>query len=202
MGWSSTKHLSTPSCVCCALTCCFSTSVICLFTELITFLADGRLWTIVDYFVFNTWLLRVYWYSLFDRQRIGRRADRASDRDRRRDEHELVDAVGGAILGEVFERENLAHGHAHDRDGDPVPRLVDAAFGVVRPHLAAPGVAGQRRELGLGDELQRLESKARRVAAGIAVPATGLETALHLPGAHDDVVAALACGVLLLRGDV
>src|ERR1700682_1138102 len=34
-------------------------------------------------------------------------------------------------------------------------------------------------------------SNARRGAARIAVPAAGLEAALHLPGAHDHVVAAL-----------
>ena len=39
------------------------------------------------------------------RQRIGRRADRAGDRDRRRHEHEFVDAVGSAILGEILDVE-------------------------------------------------------------------------------------------------
>src|ERR1035437_1881995 len=53
----------------------------------------------------------------FDRQRIDRRADRAGDRNGRRHEHELVDLVGGAIVGELLEIEDLAHGHAHDQIG-------------------------------------------------------------------------------------
>ena len=59
------------------------------------------------------------------------------------------------------------------------------------PHLAAPGVARQRGELGALDPLQRLEREARRVAAGVAVPAAGGELGFHLAGAHDDVVAFL-----------
>src|SRR5580698_24361 len=137
-----------------------------------------------------------------DGQWISRRADCASNGNGRRDEHEFVDAVGGAVLGKVFQVEDLAHGHAHDRDRDPVPRLVDATFGVVRPYLAAPGVAGERGKLGFGDELERLKGKARCVAARITVPASGLETALHLAGAHDDVVAALERDLMLLRGQI
>src|SRR5690606_35594329 len=41
--------------------------------------------------------------------------------------------------------------------------------------------------------------EARRVAAGIAVPASGLLAALHHAGAHDDVVATLERNALLLR---
>src|SRR5262249_30677406 len=118
-------------------------------------------------------------------------SDRAGDRDRRCDEHELVNLVGSAIVSEILQVENLAHGHAHDRDRDPVPGLVDAAFGVVRPHLAAPGVACERRKLGASHPFERLEGKARRVSAGITVPAPDLEAALHLAGAHHHVVAAL-----------
>src|SRR6516165_11789006 len=134
--------------------------------------------------------------SSFDRQRIGRRTDCAGDRDRWRHEHEFVCTVGGAILGEVLDVKNLAHGHAHDRDRDPVPWLIDAALGIVRAHFATPGVAGERGKLGAGDEFQRLESKARRIAAGIAVPAFGVEATLHLAGAHDDVIAALEFDLL------
>src|SRR5713101_5854155 len=43
---------------------------------------------------------------LLDRQWIGRRSHRAGDRDGRRDEHELVDLVGQAVLGEILEIEN------------------------------------------------------------------------------------------------
>src|SRR5262249_15640644 len=52
--------------------------------------------------------------SLFDRQRIGGRADGARDRDRGPDEQELVDAILGAIFGEIRDVEDLAHGQPHD----------------------------------------------------------------------------------------
>src|SRR5207237_9798952 len=93
---------------------------------------------------------------------------------------------------------DLAHGNAHDRDGDPVPGLIDAALGIVRPHLTAPGVAGERGELRARDEFQCFEGEARRVAAGIAIPAPGFEATLHLPGAHDDIIAALEFDLLFL----
>src|SRR3954462_4342560 len=137
--------------------------------------------------------------SSFDGERIDRRADRAGDRDRRRDEQEFVGLVGGAVVGKLLELEDLAHGHAHDRDGDPVPRLIDALLALVRPHFAAPGVGGERGKLDLLDEIERLETKARRVATRIAVPASGLLAALHHAGAHDDVVAALERDVLFFR---
>src|ERR1051325_1265298 len=136
--------------------------------------------------------------TLLDRQGIDRRADAAGDRDRGRDEQELVGLVGGAVLAELLQLEDLAHGHAHDRDGDPVPGLVDAVLALVRPHLAAPGVGGERRKLGALDPLQGLEGEARRVAARIAVPAAELLAALHLAGAHDHVIAALELDLLRL----
>src|SRR5437879_4060812 len=106
------------------------------------------------------------------------------------DEHELVDVVRRAVRGELGEVEDLAHRQAHDRDRDPVPGLVDARLGLVRPHLAAPGVGCDRGNLPAVDPLERLEREPRRIAARIAVPAAGGELRLHLPGAHDDVVAA------------
>src|SRR5262249_15678032 len=129
-------------------------------------------------------------------------SDRAGDRDRRCNEHELVNLVGSAIVGEILQIENLAHGHAHDRDRDPMPGLVDATFGVVRPYLASPGVACERRNLAASHPFERLEGRARRASAGIAVPAPGLEAALHLAGAHDHVVAALDGHALRLGGVV
>src|SRR6185312_6255023 len=128
-----------------------------------------------------------------------RRADRAGDRDRGRDEQELVDLVGGAVVRQFLQLEDLAHGHAHDRDRDPVPGLVDAGLALVRPHLAAPGVAGERRQFGLLDEVECLEREAGGIAARIAVPTAGLLAALHHAGAHDDIVAAFERDVLLLR---
>src|SRR5664279_4649923 len=135
--------------------------------------------------------------TLFDRQRVDRRADRAGDRNGRRHEHELVDFVDGAIIRDSLEIEDLSHGHAHDRDGDPVPGLVDALLALVGPHFAAPGVAGKRRQFGAIDPFQRFEREAGRVAARIAVPASSLDAAFHLAGAHDHVIAALERDALL-----
>src|SRR5262249_7146901 len=109
---------------------------------------------------------------------------------------------GRAVVGEVLQIENLAHGHAHDRDRDPMPGLVDSAFGVVRTHLAAPGIACEGRKLGACHPFERLEGKAWCVPARIAVPTPNLEAALHLAGAHDHVVAALDGHALRLGGVV
>src|SRR5262249_9116219 len=84
---------------------------------------------------------------LLDRQRIDRRADRAGNRNCGRDEHELVHLVGAAISGKLGDLEDFAHGDAHDRDSDPVPRLVDALLGFVRTHFTAPGIARYRSDL-------------------------------------------------------
>jgi hypothetical protein len=110
--------------------------------------------------------------------------------------------MASGLVGELLDMEDLAHGHPHDGNGDPVPGLVDAALGIVRPDLAAPGVARERRELRARDPIERLESEAGGVAAGIAIPAAGLETALHLSGAHDHVVPALDGHALRPRGIV
>src|SRR5215213_762653 len=134
---------------------------------------------------------------LLNRQRIDRRSDSARDRYCRRDEQKFVHGVGGAIVGQVLDLENLAHGHAHDRDRDPVPRLVDARFRFVRPHLAAPGVACERRQLGALHPLQGFERKTGRITTRITVPAAELLAALHLAGANDDVIAALQLYLLL-----
>src|SRR2546423_15698543 len=116
---------------------------------------------------------------LLDGERIGGRSHRARDRDRRRDEQELVHLVCSAVFGEFLHVEDLAHGHAHHRDRDPVPGLVDSWLGLVRPHLAAPVLGSERRELRALDPLEGLEREARRVSARIAVPAPGLELGLH-----------------------
>src|SRR6185312_17337772 len=87
--------------------------------------------------------------SSLDRQRVDRRTDRAGDRDCRRDEQEFVNAVRSAVVGQFLQLKDLAHGHAHDGNRDPVPGLVDVlALGdLIRPHLAAPGVGGERGKL-------------------------------------------------------
>src|SRR5262249_14785823 len=112
---------------------------------------------------------------------------------------ELVDFVGGAILGQLFEVEDFAHGHAHDWNSDPVPGLVDPLFAFVRPHLAAPSIAGEGCEFRALDPVQRLESEARRIASGIAVPAPRLRAAFHHAGAYDNEIATLDRNTLFAR---
>src|SRR5208282_6733257 len=75
--------------------------------------------------------------ALLDRLRIERRAGAAGDDQRRAAKEKLVDAVVGAILGQLLDVEHLAHGEPHGRDHHPVPGLVDF-LGLVRPHLDAP----------------------------------------------------------------
>src|SRR5215471_13352320 len=134
---------------------------------------------------------------LFNGLRIDWRAGAAGDDQRRAAEEELVGAVLGAVLGQLLEVEDLAHAQAHGRDHHPVPGLV-RLDGLVRPHLDAPGVGADRRDLlGLAP-IAILELDARRVAAGIAAPLLLLQAALHLPGADDDEVAAPDLDVLVL----
>src|SRR5213594_1391839 len=76
--------------------------------------------------------------ALLDRLGIDRRAGPAGDHQRRRAEEELVDAVGGAVLGELLQIEDLTV-HDPDRgDRDPVPGLEDIGPGVVGTHLDPP----------------------------------------------------------------
>src|SRR5581483_6091435 len=134
---------------------------------------------------------------LFNRLRIDRRAGAAGDDQRWPAEEELVDAVFGAVLGELLEIEDLAHAQAHGRDHHPVPGLV-GFLGLVRPHLDAPGVRADRGDLLLLAPVAILELHARRIAAGIAAPVALLLAALHLSGAHDDEVATADLDVLIL----
>src|SRR6185312_5638898 len=135
--------------------------------------------------------------ALFNRLRIDRASGTAGDDQRRAAEEELVDAVVVAVLGELLEIEDFAHAQAHGRDDDPVPRLVGVA-GLVRPHLDAPGVGADRRDLLFLAPVAVLELDARRVAARIAAPFAFGQAALHLAGADDDEIAAADGDVLLL----
>src|SRR5215510_14171106 len=99
-----------------------------------------------------------------DRLWVDWRARAAGDQERRAAEEELVDAVLGAVLGQLLEIEDLAHAQAHRRDNDPVPRLV-RLLGLVRPHLDAPGVGADRGHLPLLAPIAVLELDAGCVAA-------------------------------------
>src|SRR5262249_31655569 len=139
-----------------------------------------------------------YSRSLFYRLRIDRRARAARDDQRRAAEEELVDAVLGAVLGELLEVEDLAHAQAHGRDHDPVPRLVRFP-GLVRPHLDGPGVGADGGDLLVLAPVAVLELDARRVAARIAAPVLLLVAALHLAGAHQHEIALADLDVGVLR---
>src|SRR2546422_8564667 len=131
------------------------------------------------------------------RLRIDRRAGAAGDDERRAAEEELVDAVGVAIFRQLLEIEDFAHAQAHGRDHHPMPGLVRLG-GFVRPHLDAPGVGADRRDLLVLAPIAVLELDARRVAAGVAAPFLLVKAALHLAGAHYHKVAAPDLDVLLL----
>src|SRR5882724_3720981 len=104
-----------------------------------------------------------------DRLRVDRRASAAGDEERRAAEEELVDAVPGAVLGQLLEIEDLAHTQAHRRDHHPVPRLV-RLFGLVRAYFDAPGVGADRGHLLVLAPVAVFEFDAGRVAAGVAAP--------------------------------
>jgi hypothetical protein len=63
---------------------------------------------------------------LFDWLRVYRRADRARYRERRSDEHGLVYFIGGAILRDLFEIENLSHQQTDIGDHHLMERLQSA----------------------------------------------------------------------------
>src|SRR5712671_2842566 len=131
------------------------------------------------------------------RLRIDRRAGAAADDQRRAAEEELVDAVLFAVLGELLEVEDLAHAQPHGRDHHPMPGLV-CFRGLVRPHLDAPGVGADRRDLLVLAPVAVLELDPGRVAARIAAPDAFLEAAFHLPGPDDDEVAVPDVDILRL----
>src|SRR5262249_54440161 len=122
---------------------------------------------------------------LLDSLRIDGRAGAAGDDQGRAAEEELVDLVGGAVLGKLLEVEDLAHAQAHGRDHHPVPRLV-GPVGLVRAHLDAPSIGADRRPLLDVAPVAVLEPDAGRVTAGIAAPLAFGEAAFHLPGTNND----------------
>src|SRR5213593_445066 len=128
--------------------------------------------------------------ALLDRLGIDRRAGPPGDHQRRRAKEELVDAVGGAVLGELLEIEDLAVHDPDRRDRDPVPGLEDVRPGRVGSHLDPPGVAADRRDLLGVDPVQGLEGQSGRVAAGVPTPVVARQAVLHLTRADDDEVGA------------
>src|SRR5215211_3942259 len=84
--------------------------------------------------------------SSFDRQRIDWRAGAAGDDQRRAAEEKFVDAIGCAILGQLFEIKNLAHAQPHRGDHYPVPGLIGFRR-FVRPYLDAPSIGTDRGDL-------------------------------------------------------
>src|SRR5262249_3138082 len=128
-------------------------------------------------------------FILLNRLRVDRRTGPAGDNQRWATEEKLINSVLVAILSEFLEIENLAHAQAHSRDNHPVPGLV-GFDGFVRTHLDAPGVGANRGNLLFLAPITVLELDAGRVAARIAAPVFLSEAAFHLPGSHDEEVAA------------
>src|SRR5690606_16377070 len=122
-------------------------------------------------------------------------------------EEELVAAIGGAVLSELPQVEDLAHAEPDHRDHHPVPGLARIAR-LVRTHLAAPGVETHGGDLALVNPVACLEGETRSVASRVAPPAARVEPLSHLAGPHDHEVPgpylhALRGGgvVEVLRGD-
>src|SRR5690349_14991929 len=137
----------------------------------------------------------------FHRLWVYRRAGAAGDDERRAAEEELVDAVLLAVVGKLLEVEDLAHAQAHGRDHHPVPRLVRLG-GLVRPHLDAPGIGADRRDLLVLAPVAVLELDPRRIAARVAAPRSLRQAALHLAGADDDEIGAPDFDILRPRAFV
>src|SRR5207244_11639953 len=121
---------------------------------------------------------------------VDRRAGAAGEDQRGVAEEELVDAVGRAICGELFEVEDLVVDDADRGYSDAVPGLEHVRLGVVRADLDPPGVAADARDLSAMDPVQRLEGQARRGTAGIATPLALPQAILHLSRADDHEVGA------------
>src|SRR5262245_28508506 len=121
----------------------------------------------------------VRYFRLLDRLRVDRRASPAGDDQWRAAEEELVNPVGGAVLGQVLEVEHLAHGQSHGGNDYPMPGLV-RLLRLIRPYFHAPGVAADRGDLLLLTPVAVLEPDAGRVAARIAAPRLFLEATFHL----------------------
>ena len=83
----------------------------------------------------------------FDGDRVDRCADGAGDGQRRGGEAELVHAVGRAVGGQRVEVPHLADEQPDVRDGHLVQRL-EGVVELVGPYLEAPGVGGDRGDLG------------------------------------------------------
>src|SRR5215217_46997 len=127
--------------------------------------------------------------SSFDRLRIDWRAGAAGDDQRRAAEEKFVDAIGCAILGQLFEIKNLAHAQPHRGDHYPVPGLIGFRR-FVRPYLDAPSIGTDRGDLLILAPVTVLKFYAGRIAACITAPLLFLQAAFHLAGAHDDEIAA------------
>src|SRR5262249_2878551 len=124
----------------------------------------------------------------FDRQRVDRRANGARERQRRRDEEELEDAVPCAVFGQLVEREDLADQHAQVGDEVRGPRVVVVGT-LVGPPLHAPRVGGEGGERTLVEPAGRREREPRRVPASVVAPATLLLAHRHLSGPDEQGIA-------------
>jgi hypothetical protein len=75
-------------------------------------------------------------------------------------------------------------------DCDPVPRLV-CLVRLVRSHLGAPSIRGDRSHFVFMQPAQRLEGEPGCIAPSIASPFTGPETPTELPGPYEQEIATI-----------
>src|SRR5207237_4430674 len=119
-------------------------------------------------------------YPLLDGLGIDGRARAAADHEGGRAEEELVHAVGGAVLGQLLQIEDLPVHDADGRNGHPVPGLEDVRPRVVGADLDAPRVAADRGDLLAVDPFQALEGQPGSVSARIAAPLALLQPVFPL----------------------
>ena len=103
-------------------------------------------------------------------------------------EHELIRPVGGAILGQGVEIEDLAEPQAHVDDEDDVQGLGYVGR-LVGPNLETPGVAGDSGDVPFGHPGDAVEAQTRCISTGIVAPCAFGPGRGHGTGADEDEVA-------------
>lgn len=124
---------------------------------------------------------------LQDRDRAGRSADRARERQRWRREEDLVPAGLRACLGQTLEVEHLTEHQAHVGECRDVEWLSTFRL-LVGPYLDAPGIACDGGDAMGGKPGDRVEAEPGSIAARVGAPAVP-SRALELTGPQQQDVA-------------
>ncbi len=86
---------------------------------------------------------------------------------------------------------NFANGQAHDRNRNPVPRLV-GFISFVGTHLCTPRIGRDSGHLFGLQPIERLERQPWRITSRITIPRLAASMASICPGAHQQIIAAAA----------